>query len=111
MSKLKRLLRELSDICANIYIEEYEDDYNGKTYSEEDLKYKFTKLTKEDTKKMSSTEYFYIIDNNRFKKVDYSYIYADGNENAEASRRVEVKFRLKDEEMIEELRGILDTSE
>ena len=36
---------------------------------------------------------------------------ADGNENAEASRRVEVKFRLKDEEMIEELRGILDTSE
>jgi hypothetical protein len=82
LSKLKRLLRELSDICSNIYIEEYEDDYNGKTYSEEDLKYKFTKLTKEDTKKMSSTEYFYIIDNNRFKKVDYSYIYADGNENA-----------------------------
>ena len=29
-----------------------------------------------------STEYFYIIDNNRFKKVDYSYIYSDGNENA-----------------------------
>ena len=35
---------------------------------------------------------------------------ANGNEDAEASRRVEVKFRLKDEEMIEELRGILDTS-
>ena len=35
---------------------------------------------------------------------------ANGNENAEASRRVEVKFRLKDEEMIEELRGILGTS-
>ncbi|MDO4344018.1 MAG: OmpA family protein [Eubacteriales bacterium] len=33
----------------------------------------------------------------------------NGNENAEASRRVEVKFRLKDEEMIEELRSILDT--
>ncbi len=32
-----------------------------------------------------------------------------GNENADASRRVEVKFRLKDEEMIEELRQILDT--
>lgn len=33
---------------------------------------------------------------------------ADGNEDADASRRVEVKFRLKDEEMIEELRAILD---
>ena len=33
----------------------------------------------------------------------------EGNENADASRRVEVKFRLKDEEMIEELRAILDT--
>lgn len=32
----------------------------------------------------------------------------NGNENAEASRRVEVKFRLKDEEMIEELRQLLD---
>lgn len=36
---------------------------------------------------------------------------ANGNENAEASRRVEVKFRLKDEEMMEELREILNTSE
>lgn len=34
---------------------------------------------------------------------------ADGNEDADASRRVEVKFRLKDEEMIEELRELLDT--
>lgn len=33
----------------------------------------------------------------------------NGNEDADASRRVEVKFRLKDEEMIEELRAILDT--
>ncbi|MDO5539018.1 MAG: OmpA family protein [Eubacteriales bacterium] len=33
----------------------------------------------------------------------------DGNEDADASRRVEVKFRLKDEEMIEELRSILDS--
>lgn len=33
----------------------------------------------------------------------------NGMENADASRRVEVKFRLKDEEMIEELRAILDT--
>lgn len=33
----------------------------------------------------------------------------NGNENAEASRRVEVKFRLKDEEMIQELREILNT--
>lgn len=32
----------------------------------------------------------------------------NGNEDADASRRVEVKFRLKDEEMIEELRSILD---
>ncbi len=32
----------------------------------------------------------------------------DGNENADASRRVEVKFRLKDAEMIEELQSILD---
>lgn len=32
----------------------------------------------------------------------------DGTENAEASRRVEVKFRLKDEEMINELKDILD---
>lgn len=32
----------------------------------------------------------------------------DGVEDADASRRVEVKFRLKDEEMIEELRAILD---
>lgn len=81
LSKLKGLLRELSDTCSNIYIKEYEDDYNGKTYSEEDLN-KFTKLTKEDTNKMSSTEYFYIIDDKKFKKVDYNYIYADGNENA-----------------------------
>lgn len=34
---------------------------------------------------------------------------ANGNEDAEASRRVEVKFRLKDEEMIEELRALLDS--
>lgn len=33
---------------------------------------------------------------------------ADGNEDADASRRVEVKFRLKDEEMIQELQSILD---
>lgn len=33
----------------------------------------------------------------------------NGNEDADASRRVEVKFRLKDEEMIDELREILDT--
>ena len=36
---------------------------------------------------------------------------AEGKEDADASRRVEVKFRLKDEEMIEELRNILDTSD
>ena len=33
---------------------------------------------------------------------------AEGNENADASRRVEVKFRVKDEEMIQELQSILD---
>lgn len=33
---------------------------------------------------------------------------AEGNEDADASRRVEVKFRLKDEEMIQELQNILD---
>lgn len=33
---------------------------------------------------------------------------AEGNEDADASRRVEVKFRLKDEEMIQELQSILD---
>ncbi len=33
----------------------------------------------------------------------------NGNEDAEASRRVEVKFRLKDEEMIEELRTLLNS--
>lgn len=33
----------------------------------------------------------------------------EGNEDPDASRRVEVKFRLKDEEMIEELRSILDS--
>ena len=32
-----------------------------------------------------------------------------GEEDADASRRVEVKFRLKDEEMIQELQEILDT--
>lgn len=35
----------------------------------------------------------------------------NGNEDAQASRRVEVKFRLKDEEMIDELRSILNTEE
>lgn len=34
---------------------------------------------------------------------------ANGQEDAAASRRVEVKFRLKDEEMIEELRALLDS--
>ncbi len=34
---------------------------------------------------------------------------ANGQEDADASRRVEVKFRLKDEEMIEELRALLDS--
>jgi len=33
----------------------------------------------------------------------------NGQEDADASRRVEVKFRLKDEEMIQELREILET--
>lgn len=33
---------------------------------------------------------------------------AEGNEDADASRRVEVKFRVKDEEMIQELQAILD---
>lgn len=32
----------------------------------------------------------------------------DGTENADASRRVEFKFRLKDEEMIQEMRNILE---
>lgn len=32
----------------------------------------------------------------------------DGTENADASRRVEFKFRLKDEEMIQEMRSILE---
>lgn len=33
----------------------------------------------------------------------------NGNEDADASRRVEVKFRLRDEEMIQELRNILES--
>ena len=33
---------------------------------------------------------------------------ADGKVDLEKSRRVEVKFRLKDEEMIQELQGILE---
>ena len=36
---------------------------------------------------------------------------ADGNVDKEASRRVEVKFRLKDDEMIEELSKIMSGSE
>lgn len=36
---------------------------------------------------------------------------ADGNVDKEASRRVEVKFRLKDDEMIEELSKIMAGSE
>lgn len=34
----------------------------------------------------------------------------DGTENAEASRRVEVKFRLKDEEMLTELQNLIEES-
>ena len=36
---------------------------------------------------------------------------ADGNVDKEASRRVEVKFRLKDDEMIDELSKIMSGSE
>lgn len=36
---------------------------------------------------------------------------ADGNVDKDASRRVEIKFRLKDEEMIEELNQILNSTE
>ena len=36
---------------------------------------------------------------------------ASGNENAEASRRVEIKFRLKDEEMISELSQIISDTQ
>ena len=39
------------------------------------------------------------------------YLDADGNVDKEASRRVEVKFRLKDDEMIEELSKIMAGSE
>ena len=35
----------------------------------------------------------------------------DGKENQEASRRVEFKFRLKDEEMVEEMIKILNGAE
>ena len=35
------------------------------------------------------------------------YLDADGNVDKDASRRVEVKFRLKDEEMIQELNKIM----
>ena len=35
----------------------------------------------------------------------------NGNENSDASRRVEVKFRLKDDEMIQELSQILAGAE
>ena len=35
---------------------------------------------------------------------------ADGNVDKDASRRVEVKFRLKDEEMIDELNQIMSSS-
>lgn len=37
-------------------------------------------------------------------------VYQDGAVNMDASRRVEVRFRLKDEEMIQELKQILDSS-
>ena len=36
---------------------------------------------------------------------------ADGNVDKDASRRVEIKFRLKDEEMIDELNQILSSSD
>ena len=36
---------------------------------------------------------------------------ADGNVDMDASRRVEVKFRLKDEEMIQELTKIMSSQE
>ena len=36
---------------------------------------------------------------------------AQGNEDAQASRRVEIKFRLKDEEMISELSQIISDSQ
>ena len=35
---------------------------------------------------------------------------ADGNVDKDASRRVEIKFRLKDEEMIDELNQIMSSS-
>ena len=34
-------------------------------------------------------------------------VYSDGEVNMDASRRVEVRFRLKDEEMINELKDVL----
>ena len=34
---------------------------------------------------------------------------ADGTENMDASRRVEFKFRMKDSEMIDEIRNILSS--
>ena len=37
-------------------------------------------------------------------------VYTDGEVDMDASRRVEVRFRLKDEEMINELKDILDES-
>ena len=73
---------------------------NNKGTSSADPKARAEKVLKED----------YQVDENeavtKLMKNYYKY-YAEGNVDKDASRRVEVKFRLKDEEMIQELNKIM----
>lgn len=54
--------------------------------------------------KMADLEQYLAVNGHSESKLIYN---ADGSVNREASRRVEVKFRLKDEEMMQELNSIL----
>ena len=79
-------LSQLRSLAVGKYLVEIEEEF----LTEEDISVLEKKLT---------------VSGNSMRHPVYD---SEGNVDDDASRRVEVRFRLKDEEMIEELRGILE---
>ena len=87
----------LGDYATNLLLSQSRAAAVG-LFMVQDIRYQY--LTEEEGEKL---EEYLSVNGHSYSHL----IYRDGNEDADASRRVEVKFRLKDEEMIAELDEIM----
>ena len=87
----------LGDYATNLLLSQSRAAAVG-LFMVQDIRYQY--LTEEEGEKL---EEYLSVNGHSYSHL----IYRDGNEDADASRRVEVKFRLKDEELIAELDEIM----